>query len=59
MGQTPPKYFLPATPYGSSGAAATNTVNPAQPTAQNPQLPLLPPNFGQNPLLNPFGTKQQ
>ncbi len=43
MGQVPPKYFMPSAPYGSSDA--TNTVNQANPAAQNPQTPLLPPNF--------------
>lgn len=43
MGQTPPKYFLPSAPYGSS--PASNTLNPTQQAAQNPQTPLLPPNF--------------
>lgn len=51
MGQTPPKYFLPSSPYGASPGA--NTVNPTQPGAMNPQQPLLPPNF-QDP-----GTMQQ
>ena len=58
MGQSvPPKYFLPQTPVGAS--QATNTVNPVQPTVQNPQVPLLPPNFGQQSSYqatqNPFG----
>ena len=39
----PPKWFAPPAPYGSSPAA--NTVNPVAPAAQNPQVPLLPPNF--------------
>lgn len=44
MGQMPPpKYFLPSSPYGSS--PAINALNPTQPAAQNPQVPLLPPNF--------------
>jgi len=43
MGQTPPKYFLPSSPYGSS--PAINAVNPSQPAAMNPQSPLLPPAF--------------
>jgi hypothetical protein len=44
MGQgVPPKYFLPSAPYGASEAA--NALNPTQPGAQNPQTPLLPPNF--------------
>jgi len=43
VGQTPPKSFLPSSPYGASPAA--NVLNPVQPTAQNPQVPLLPPNF--------------
>lgn len=43
MGQTPAKYFPPPAPYGSS--MASNTVNPVSPGAQNPQTPLLPPNF--------------
>lgn len=50
----PPKYFLPQTPMGAS--QATNTVNPVQPLAQNPQVPLLPPTFGQQVQtpINPF-----
>lgn len=52
MGQVPPKYFLPSSPYGSSSAA--NTVNQAQPAAQNPQQPLLPPNFQNQTAINPF-----
>jgi hypothetical protein len=43
MGQVPPKYFLPSSPYGSSPAA--NALNPNQPAAQNAQTPLLPPNW--------------
>lgn len=43
MGQVPPKYFLPSSPYGSSPAA--NVLNPVQPAAQNPQTPMLPPTF--------------
>lgn len=43
MGQVPPKYMLPAAPYGSSQAA--NAINKVQPAAVNPQQPLLPPNF--------------
>lgn len=43
MGQIPPKYFTQPAPYGSSQAA--NVVNPVQQAAQNPQTPLLPPNF--------------
>jgi len=43
MGQVPAKYMMPSAPYGQSDAA--NAVNAVQPAAQNPQTPLLPPNF--------------
>ncbi len=43
MGQVPPKYFLPSSPYGSS--PASKALSPTQPGAVNPQTPLLPPNF--------------
>jgi hypothetical protein len=43
VGQIPNKYFLPSSPYGASPAASA--LNPSQPAAQNPQTPLLPPNF--------------
>src|SRR5690348_466659 len=43
MGQTPPKYFLPQAPAGSS--SSSNVLNPVQPQAVNPQTPLLPPSF--------------
>lgn len=56
MGQVPPKYFLPSAPYGAS--EAVNALSPVQPAATNPQQPLLPPNFGQQPMApnqqNPF-----
>lgn len=71
MGMVPPKSFMPSAPYGASPAA--NVLNPAQPAAQNPQTPLLPPNFSDpgtmqsqaaspmpSPASNPFsGGKQQ
>lgn len=43
MGQIPAKSFLPPVPYGAS--QGVNALNPSQPAAQNPQTPLLPPNF--------------
>ena len=43
MGTVPAKYFLPPAPYGTS--PAQNTISPATQAAQNPQVPLLPPNF--------------
>jgi len=43
MGQVSPKYFYPSAPYGSSDAV--NALNAAQPSVQNPQAQLLPPNF--------------
>lgn len=65
MGQVPAKSFTPSAPAGASSAA--NTLNPSQPMGQNPQQPLLPPNFNdpgampggssaaQNPLAGLFG----
>ncbi len=52
MGQVPPKFMMPSTPYGSSQAA--NTLNPTMPAAQNPQMPLLPPNFTDPGTINPI-----
>ena len=67
MGQVPPTYMLPSAPYGQSDAV--NAVNAVQPAAQNPQTPLLPPNFtdpgttiqGANPQAprNPFSMNPQ
>jgi hypothetical protein len=55
MGQTPPKYFMPPSPYGAS--QGTNVVNPAQSAPTTPQSAtlnggLLPTNFGQSANLN-------
>ncbi len=51
MGQVPPKSFLPSSPIG--GSSATNAVNPVQAMGVNPQQPLLPPNFQNQPTMNP------
>ena len=56
MGQVPPKWFLAPAPYGSSEAATP--VNPVQPAAVSPQMPMLPPNF-QDPGTMAQGTTSQ
>jgi hypothetical protein len=51
----PPKYMLPSAPYGASQAA--NTLNPAQQSQPNPQLPLLPSTFVDPGTINPLAKK--
>lgn len=48
--------MLPSAPYGAS--PATNSLNPVQPGAVNPQTPLLPPGM-QVPLPNTGGAPGQ
>lgn len=60
MGQVNPKYFMPSSPFGASPAA--NALNPSQPGAANPQVPLIPTNFSdpgtmQNQLPAPLATR--
>src|SRR5438105_4961454 len=43
IGSVPAKYMLPSVPYGTSEGIAS--LSQARPAAQNPQTPLLPPNF--------------